>query len=140
MKKLHDLRDYLLTSPLGLTADKLLTFALSGKVTSYAGLPHQNRSFRVAYQAHVIVTDFAGDETALMYLVTDWVQRNQPGAAPDAVSFQLDIISHRQVDLSILVALEEVVAVQQQEAGTRLTPLGDGNALAGSLFGVIPRP
>lgn len=139
MKKLHDLRAHLLASPLGISADKLLTFAESGRLISNAGMSHQNQAFAVKYQAHVIITDFAGEETALMFVLTRWLHQKQPSAAPDAIAFQIDIISHQQVDVSFRIDLEEVVAVKPQAGGTELVPLGDGNALFGSLFGVITR-
>jgi hypothetical protein len=134
MRKLRALREYLLEAPLGLSADKLLTFAEAGTVTSHRGHQAQNQNFLVGYTAHIIVTDYTGDEEQLLYLVTSWLHREQPGAKDDALSFHLDVIDHQRVDISLKVTLVETVTVTQDPAGTWLTPARDPDTLAFPLF------
>lgn len=135
MKKLRTLRDYLLACPLNIQADKLVTWAQKGTVTSHAGMAHQNRNFGVRYDAHIILTDFAGDDTALLYLLTAWLHQHQPNAKPDAITFQVDVIDHDLVDISISLPLDEAVLFEQLPEGIRLTPAQDPDAL---LFGLFP--
>lgn len=134
MRKLSDLRQYLLTSPLDITADKLLTFAESGTVTSYAGMASQNSDISLSYTAHCIVTDYAGDHLQLIYLVSRWLDQAQPGSRPDALAFHIDFIDHQKADISLKMPLVESVSVRTEDAGTWLSPDPDADPRAFGLF------
>jgi hypothetical protein len=134
VRKLQSAREHLLQSPLGIKADKLLTFAEKGTVTSYRGTEAQNRAFEVSYTAHLIVTDYAGEALDLFFVMADWLHRECPGAKPDALRFHVDILDHKKVDVSLMVDLAETVSVAAVAGGTALTPEPDPDALALALF------
>jgi len=135
MKKLHDLRQHLLECPLQIQADKLLTFTRKGRVTSHAGRPYENRGFAISYLASVIITDFSGDATAFLYILTCWLQEHQPGSSPDAIKFQVDIIDHQKADLSVEIELTDVIRVEQVAGGTQLVAQPHPNVHLQGLFG-----
>lgn len=138
MRKLLSVRECLLKSGLGIQPDKLLTFAEKGSVTSYRGDPSRNSAFQVDYSAHLIVTDFAGDPAALFFVAVQWLHRECPGAAPDAIKFHVDVIKHGVSDIMLLIPLNETVSVEQLPAGIRLTPDVDPDAAAIDLTALFP--
>lgn len=122
MRKLQSARDALLASGLGVTADELLTFAEKGAVTNLCGPPDRNGDFSITYHAHLIVTDFAGDVAALLFVVSQWLKREQPNAADDALKFHVDILDHKAADISLLMELTETVTVTSLPEGLRISP------------------
>lgn len=134
MRKLQSARDHLLASPLGIKAEKLLTFAEKGVITSYRRADHQNRDFQVGYTAHLILTDFSGQPLDLFFIMLEWLHRECPAAAPDALKFHVDVIDTKQVDVSLMVDLTETVTAAAAPAGTWINPDNDPDALAAALF------
>lgn len=134
MRKLSDLRQYLLSCPLDIPADKLLTFAEGGRLTSYAGMAHQNSNIALSYTAHCVVTDYAGDHLQLLFLVSRWLDQAEPGHVPDALAFHVDILDHQTADISVKIPLTESIDVKQEAAGTWLTPMPDADVRAFQLF------
>lgn len=134
MKKLQSARDHLLTSALRIKADKLMTFAEKGTVTSYARADHQNRDFQVAYTAHLIVTDYSGEPLDLFFVMVEWLHRACPGAAPDALKFHVDIVDTKQADVSLMIELTETVTATAAPTGIWLMPDIDPNSIAAALF------
>lgn len=134
MRKLQNARDHLLASPLGIAADKLLTFAEKGVVTSYQGVAHHNPDFMVSYTANLILTDFAGEPLDLFFVMLQWLRRECPGAKPDALHFHVDVIDTRKVDVSLQLELTETVTAASSPAGTWLTPDPDHYAGDFTLF------
>lgn len=136
MRKLRSARDHLLSSHLKITADKLLTFAEKGSVIRYPRADHQNRDFGVTYTAHLILTDFTGDPLDVFFVALAWMAVEMPGAKPDALSFHVDVIDHKKVDLSLMIELTEAVGVAAVTGGTSLTSTPDPDAMRIGLFGV----
>jgi hypothetical protein len=119
MKKLEQLRQYLLDAPLGLHVENLLTFATGGQVVAFAGSSNDN--FELKYQANIIITDYAGAADQIAYLVLAWRKQNQPAYAGNAFDFEADIIDHEKVDLSIKLDLSEVIKVRKEAEGIYLS-------------------
>lgn len=136
MKKLQAARDYLLTSPLGIEGDQLLTFAEEGSVTRHRG--DGPPSFSIAYTAHLIVTDFAGAPADLLFVASEWVALAVPNAPPDALKFVVDILDHRKADVSLKIDLVDVVKATATEAGTALDGQPDADALAFDMATLAP--
>ena len=118
MKKLDSLRGYLLSSPLQLQADDLLTFVERGKVISYRG--EDNQHFELRYSANIIITDYGGDADQIAYLVLQWLARHQPNHKEDAIEFEADILSQSAVDLSLKIELSELIKVRVENEGVYL--------------------
>lgn len=134
MQKLQSARDHLLKSPLGIKAEKLLTFAEKGVITSYRGVDTQNDDFQVRYTAHLIVTDYTGQPDKLFFVMLVWLHKHCPGAKPDALKFHVDIIDHAKVDVSLMLEMTETVTVTTTDGGSLLTPDTDPDALLAALF------
>ena len=118
MKKLASLREHLLSSPLQLQADDLLTFVEQGKIIAYQGADNQH--FELRYTAHIIITDYSGDADRIAYLILQWLQRHQPHCKEDAIAFEADILSQSAVDLALKIALSEIIKVRVEEEGVYL--------------------
>lgn len=134
MRKLQSARNHLLASPLDIKAEKLLTFAEKGVITSWQGADHQNRDFQVGYTAHLILTDYSGEPLTLFFVMLEWLRRECPAAKPDALRFHVDVIDTKQVDVSLMLELTETVTAAAAPGGTRLTPDADPSALHAALF------
>jgi hypothetical protein len=125
MKKLTDLRTFLLDHPIGIEAENLLTFAEKGE-TEYNFDP-DDKSFQISYDANLVLTDFVGDFNAVLFVLQDWLYHNQPDLKPDAVKFHIDILDHRRSDVSLLVSLSEDIQATEQDTGHELTSLDEPN-------------
>lgn len=123
MKKLEAARLAILAAPLGVKADKLLTFAQQGNCTSYRG--DGNKAFSMVYTAHFIVTDFTGSPLDLFFVMLDWLHADNPAAEPDALKFHADIIDHGKADISMMVDLKEIVAAPLTKVGQTIRPVPD---------------
>lgn len=121
MRKLQSVRDALLASGLGVTADKLLTFAEKGVVTNHRGGDDRNGDFKIAYDGHLIVTDYAGDVAALLYIVSEWFKCEEPMAPEDTLKFHVDVLDHKTADISLLMPLAETITVATLPEGVRLS-------------------
>ncbi|CCG09704.1 phage tail protein [Pararhodospirillum photometricum] len=128
MRKVTQLRDALLTAPLGLTADKVLTFVEAGKVISCRG--HQNEHIRLSYTIRIVVLDYVGVPHDLLWLVARWYHEAEPAALPEAVTFKADILDHRSADMLIEAPVTETVRATPTADGTTLESEGDPDALA----------
>ena len=118
MKKLESLREHLLSSPLQIQADDLLTFAEQGKVISFQG--EDNQHFELSYWANIIITDYSGNADQIAYLVLQWLKQHQPHHKEDAIEFEADILSQSAVDLSLKIELSETIKVRVEEEGVYL--------------------
>ena len=119
MKKLHSLRDYLLTRipDLSRNPDRLLTFIEDGSVEFHRGA-HLSHQYRVPVR--IVLTDHAGELDTVMIPLLQWLSRYQPDLDPDeAVTFQAELLDNQRWDLAIDVTLtERVVALVDCDAGT----------------------
>ncbi len=131
MKKLAALRKHLLASVLNLDAEKMDTFAESGTVTSYEG---DAEAFRLTYEANIILQDYAGDPITLYLLFVEWLKTHNPTSPPDALRFDVDILSEEKVDLGFQVELTEDWLVAEEEDGKRLTLAPEPNCDPDSLM------
>ncbi|AMW35704.1 hypothetical protein HEQ62_10270 [Haematospirillum jordaniae] len=118
MKKLGDIREAVLGSPLGIAPDKLLVFAEKGSVLSRRG--PRNHAFVMNYTAHLIVTDYTGAPEALFFVVLDWLHTVDPDVSDEAIRFLVDVIDHKSVDISLTIDLEDIVAPSPEAGGVRL--------------------
>ena len=125
MKKLESLREHLLSSPLQLQADDLLTFAEQGKVISFQG--EDNQHFELRYSANIIITDYSGDADQIACLVLQWLKQHQPHHKEDAIEFEADILSQSAVDLSLKIDLSEIIKVRVEEEGIYLKSCAEPN-------------
>lgn len=121
MRKLLSVRECLLKSGLGIQPDKLLTFAEKGVVTNLRGGADRNGDFEIAYDGHLIFTDYAGDVAALLYVVSEWFKREEPMAPEDALKFHVDVLDHKAADISLLMPMAETITVATLPEGVRLS-------------------
>lgn len=99
--------------------DKLKVFIDAGGVATTAT---RSLSFEYAYVLNVVVCDYAEHPDQLIVAVLIWLRRHQPELLAnrermrDGFKFEVDIISHAAVDISIELKLTERVGVKS-EAG-----------------------
>ncbi|WP_445157073.1 phage tail protein [Halomonas sp. E14] len=109
MKKLHRLRERLVTAVPGLDRDpdRLLTFVEEGSIEFRRGrdLTHEYR-----FVAQLVLTDFTGDLDTVMLPLLQWLAEYQPDLDPgEALTFEAEILANRAVDLALRVPLTERV-------------------------------
>jgi|GEM_PF-3516506 len=124
MRKLAQIRTHLIDSPLDIDADQVNAFGQNGTVHR---CPTSPGSFIVEYDGHVIVRDYPGEATDLLFVVLAWVDKAMPGAADDAVRVHVDIIDHKRCDVSFLIRMCDTVRAETETAGTLLTPQDDAD-------------
>lgn len=120
MRKPSELRDLLEKSvpELKRNPERLLVFIDAGKVISTAV---QGLSFMYTYTLNLIITDFAGDEDAIIVPLLAWLRVNQPdhflneASQAEGISFEVDLINNKAIDLSIRIQLTESVRVAIDE-------------------------
>lgn len=113
MKKLTALRQHLIDAIPGLARDpgRLLTFVEEGSIEFARG---RNLSHGYTYTAQFILTDYAGENDAVIIPLLDWLATYQPDLAPEqAVSFEAEILSNEAVDLALRVQLTERVVARR---------------------------
>jgi hypothetical protein len=99
--------------------DKLLVFADEGRLIATGTAA---RSFEYAYKLNVIITDYGGNEDALMVPLLDWIAHHQPDLLnhPDkrerGIRFLVDFNNHNSVDISLEIELTERVIVRQDNS------------------------
>lgn len=121
MKKLIDLREYLLTNipQLAANPDQLLTYIESGKI---AFSPGNNASHRYSFEAVIVVTDWHHDADYIFIPVLEWLAIREPGFNPEqALTFEADILSLEAIDIIIKLNLTERVIVTDDETGRTVT-------------------
>jgi hypothetical protein len=115
MNKLQSLRDHLLTGPIEIDADDLLTFADEGQIISNASGTNDHYEFN--YKANVIITNFSGHADQLAFWVLQWLKIAQPDHRPEAVQFEADVLGEKSVDLSLSLNLTETIKVSADANG-----------------------
>ena len=118
MKKLASLREYLLSSPLSLQADDLLTTVKQGKVISFQG--EDNPHFELRYTANLAITSYHGTTDEVSYWVLQWLGQHQPQHQQEAIAFEATILSPSAIDLSLSIALSEIIKVRTEKEGVSL--------------------
>jgi hypothetical protein len=100
--------------------DKLLVFADEGNVVASAS---SSLSFEYRYTLNIIITDYAGEEDAIMVPLIAWIKVHQiellenQDLRKTGIGFEVDFNNHETVDLSIKIALTERVIVKRGEHG-----------------------
>jgi hypothetical protein len=121
MKKLEDLREYLLTNvpALGRDPDRLLTFIENGQILFYPG---DNYSHRYLMPITIIVTDWAGSADEIVIPVLEWLAVREPGFDPQtAIRFDAEIIDKEKTDIQIQLQVTERVVVTFDGATRTIT-------------------
>jgi len=134
--KLAAARSALLDAPLGLRPDQLQTFAQQGTVWSRRAT--RNRHVRMTYEAHLIVTDYTGAPRDLLFVLADWLHRDNPAAEDDAIKFHVDVIDHKRADVSLRVDITETIHVRPVEGGLALLSVPDADAGALDMAALFP--
>lgn len=125
MKKPASLRAALVAAIPSLAAepDRLAVFIDEGSIAATGG---RSLSFEYRYIVHALVMDFAGDSDAVFVALVEWARANQPDLVTNAgerghgITFEVDILNHTTVDLSVKLQLTEGVAVSTGPDGERV--------------------
>lgn len=125
MIKLAALRAAILAAPIGVTDDKLLAFAKRGKVESHRGGVGDHQAFALHYTAHLMVIGYERSPADLFFAAAQWLHRDNPAAAADALSFEVDVIDGGTVDVTLSLDLSEIVAVIDNPDGVVTRPMPD---------------
>lgn len=122
MDKIQSIRAALAAAvpDLATNPDRLLVFVDKGSIaaTAVPGL-----SFRYAYTLNLILTDYAGSPDIVIVAVLQWLSINQidtlmhPERNKSAITFDVDVISNKQVDLALTLQLTESVGVSARLGG-----------------------
>ncbi|MGD8174786.1 phage tail protein [Marinimicrobium sp. ARAG 43.8] len=121
MKKLNDLRDYLMqrVPSLKRDPDRLLTFVEDGRIIFHPG---NNYSHQYRLPARIIVTDWAGNVDDIVLPLLEWISVREPGFNPEEIlRFESEILDKEKVDLAFTVQLTERVVVTFQEGQRTIT-------------------
>lgn len=130
MYKPNSLRQHLTTAnpDLRRDPDKLLVFADEGRLICTGTA---SRSFEYAYKLNVIITDFGGDEDAIMVPLLDWIATHQPDILGNeekrqrGIRFIVDFNNHDSVDISLEIELTERVIVKAQQGRLDIKHVGE---------------
>ncbi|MFZ6772319.1 phage tail protein [Undibacterium sp. SXout7W] len=107
--------------------DKLLVFADKGSLHTTRTA---SRSFEYAYVLNIIVTDYGGEEDALMVPLLDWITVHQADLLGNedkskGIRFMVDFNNHNSVDISLELNMTERVIVQQTGHQLNITHAGE---------------
>ncbi|WP_294192278.1 phage tail protein [uncultured Sphingomonas sp.] len=125
MKKLADLRAHLIASVAVIKADpsKMEVFVDKGDVAVRAG----SLSFEYSYTASIWVQDFGASIDTLVAPLLAWIAVNQPDLFEKGdrkpFTFESELLDADTCDITITLALTELVRVEQQSRGLRVTHL-----------------
>lgn len=120
MQKPADLRAHLVARLPELERDpeRLKMWLDRGTIRATQSAGH---GFVYDYTLNLVVTDWTDHPSILMVLILDWLRRHQPdliaSSAAPGFSFEADIIDKDVIDLSIDLALSEVVTVARRVDG-----------------------
>lgn len=134
MKKPASLRAALVAAIPSLEAepDRLAVFIDEGSIAATGG---RSLSLEYRYTAHALVMDFAGDSDSVFVALVEWVRANQSDLVTNAgerahgITFEVDILNHTTVDLSVKLQLTESVAVSTGPDGRRVIEHVDDQAV-----------
>ncbi|KQO07856.1 phage tail protein [Sphingomonas sp. Leaf242] len=125
MKKLDSLRTHLLVSvpEIRNSPEKMEIFVDKGDVAVRAG----SLSFEYSYTASLWVQDFSASVDKLLVPVLAWIAANQPDLFEKGdrkpFTFQSDLLDAETCDITISINLTELVRVEQQAKGLKVTHL-----------------
>ena len=125
MKKLDSLRTHLLRAvpEIRNSPEKMEIFVDKGDVAVRAG----SLSFEYSYTASLWVQDFSASVDKLLVPVLAWIAANQPDLFEKGdrkpFTFQSDLLDAETCDITISINLTELVRVEQQAKGLKVTHL-----------------
>lgn len=125
MKKLTSLRTALIDHVPQIKGDpaKMEIFVDKGDVTIRPG----SLSFEYGYTASIWVQDFAGSVDTLLVPLLAWIAVNQPELFEKGdrkpFSFESELLDADTCDITITLALTELVRVEQHPTGLKVTHL-----------------
>ena len=120
MNKPDSLRTHLLSAvpELKHSPDRLLVFIDNGKIHCTAA---KSLSFEYGYELQIILTDFPGHPDSIMLPLLGWLRQHQPEVLTNlerTIAFEVDVLDHSKVDMSLRLPLTERVIVTRQPDGT----------------------
>jgi hypothetical protein len=125
MKKLTSLRTALIDNVPQIKGDpaKMEIFVDKGDVAIRPG----SLSFEYGYTASIWVQDFAGSVDTLLVPLLAWIAVNQPDLFEKGdrkpFSFESELLDADTCDITITLALTELVRVEQRPTGLKVTHL-----------------
>jgi len=136
VKKLDSLRKHLLASvpEIRNSPELMEIFVDRGDVAVRAG----SLSFEYSYTASVWVQDYTGKVDNLLVPILAWIATNQPDLFEKGqrkpFTFESELLNAETCDITISIDLTELVRVEQQPTGLKVTHLPEpvlGDAFAG---------
>lgn len=130
MKKPIDLRAHLTqwVPDLAANPDKLKVFIEKGAVATKVGA---SLSYQYAYTLQIVIINFAEPADVLVVPLLAWLQTNQPDLLLDpvrrekALSFEVEIYNHEEIDIAISLDLTERVIVKPVLGGYECEHVGE---------------
>jgi len=125
MKKLETLRAHLIASvpTIRNSPEKMEIFVDKGDVAVRAG----SLSFEYSYTASIWVQDHAGSVDTLLVPILAWIAANQPDLFEKGerkpFTFESELLDADTCDITITLELTELVRVEQQPRGLKVTHL-----------------
>lgn len=125
MKKLEALRAHLVASvpTIGNSPEKLEIFVDKGDVAVRAG----SLSFEYSYTATIWVQDHVGSVDTLLVPTLAWIAANQPDLFEKGdrkpFTFESELLDAETCDITVSLNLTELVRVEQQARGLKVTHL-----------------
>ncbi|WP_043157673.1 phage tail protein [Sphingomonas sp. STIS6.2] len=125
MKKLESLRAHLIASvpTIRNSPEKMEIFVDKGDVAVRAG----SLSFEYSYTASIWVQDHAGSVDTLLVPILAWIAANQPDLFEKGerkpFTFESELLDAETCDITITLALTELVRVEQEARGLKVTHL-----------------
>lgn len=114
MKKLQDLREYLLSKipDLARNPDQILTFVENGNIIFSPGDWYGNYTHNYKMPVRIIITDWRHPVDNIVIPILEWMTVRERGFDPQtAIRFESEIIDKETVDLSITIDITERVIV-----------------------------
>lgn len=104
MHSLHNLRKTVIDQ-LSLEPENVTSFTDNGTLRSHYERKDSgdNSFFRLEYTATLLLINCVKPVEQVMYVLGQWLHRNQPGHDPKAISFEAEILDHDSVDLKISI-------------------------------------
>jgi len=125
VKKLETLRAHLIASvpTIRNSPDKMEILVDKGDVAVRAG----SLSFEYSYTASIWVQDHAGSVDTLLVPILAWIAANQPDLFEKGerkpFTFESELLDAETCDITITLELTELVRVEQQARGLKVTHL-----------------
>jgi len=130
MQKLDDLRAYLERYDTLIDPSKVLIFSDKGRLKFHrtpnteqfkgfhdAQVLSPDYSYTQTVTVNLIVTDFVGELKLFDFVLLFWLNQNVPDLAPDAVTFEIDHLDKKRLDLHYKFEIKNHFKVTPQDGG-----------------------